>query len=130
MKVIWQNDPKWRALTFGPNNLPMGKYGCLVSSFCMILDMEPPEFLLRTKGCFNEDGLICSAAAKVLGLKYEYRGGRVPVKNAIWETDHFAQLGFPKHFVACLGDWKIADPYDGRIKNNQYRIVSTRIFTK
>jgi len=128
MKIIWQYDPQYKGLAFGPNHLSFQKYGCLLASLAMRLEIAPVELIKKLDGCFNDNGLICAAAAKVLGLKYEYQPGRVPVKNSIWETDHFKHFGYPQHFVLALGAYQIADPYDGRIKGNQYRIRSTRIF--
>jgi len=134
MNIYSMKNIKWSSRTLGETKITTGESGCAIISLAMI-DGRTPDLILdilnRNK-CFNEKGeLFMDQAAKALGMNYK-KTLEKPDILCMAETDHWKKKGRPKHFFVWLADAtnSIIDPLDGQLKNNPYKVVSWRLFTK
>lgn len=121
-------DPRWANMGIG---FPMRKFGCYVVSLAMIAGITPDNALnkLMANDCFTDDGkLINEKAREALGFRtYQKLFPDTEITQpTIAETDHYAELGYPKHFYIALPDGMCIDPLDGATKPNPYNVVSYR----
>lgn len=130
MIELRQDNPKWAMLKLGKSGHTMSRFGCYVTALASLLNRQPDEFLsfLNDNDCFDEFGLLNNVkVAKLLNMKYHYENGDYPGEN-IACTNFYYKLGFPQHFFLKLADGRIMDPLYGKVMENHYKIVSTRVW--
>jgi hypothetical protein len=114
--------------------------GCYITSFCNLLQylgvatIDPPtlnKLNFYTAGCLFDS----QAAATHFGMSY-VRTTEDPNVPCIIETNYYANIGYPQHFVLFNPqDNQIVDPLDSGLnepnwKPNKYPIISYRVFTE
>ncbi|MCR4279707.1 MAG: hypothetical protein NUV78_03155 [Candidatus Zambryskibacteria bacterium] len=127
-----QNFKDWKNTRLGTSNQTFGEVGCFVVALSCLADNLPTETNISfirndvyRNGCLIGDP---QKAADVLGLTYD---GKIPATIApkfvcIAETHYFKPV-VPQHFFVWLGDGRIIDPIDGKIKPT-YPVASFRLF--
>ena len=129
-----QRDPKWRDKELDGSGLKIGDYGCFIVAIASI-DGRTPDLIrqiLGQAGCISAAGLLdAPKAAKTLGYTYE-RVEKNPNKICIAEINYSPQSGIQTHFVIWMNDptSSIMDTWDGKIKQNHWKVISYRIFTR
>jgi hypothetical protein len=123
-------DARWANMGIG---LPMKSFGCYIVSLAMIMGITPDNILekLMANDCFDNNGnLFNYKACEVLGFKTYQKlpPATEVVYPIIAETDHYAGLGYQKHFYIAMPDGTCVDPLDGLTKTNPYNVVSYREF--
>lgn len=134
-----QRDLKWRDVKLGSSNTTIGSHGCTVTSLAMLLahfgqsyDPHSLNILLTAKGGFaapkenpkQKNLIIWKRVAELLpvifiGRFYSYSNTEVAkhLKDCpvLVEVDG-APIGGSKHWVLYVGDKKLVDPWDGKVK--------------
>jgi len=108
----------------------MARYGCYVTSIAMLEGIQPDVLLdiLNKGNAFNNQGALLNVRAADL-LNRSYERSFMPEGMCIAETNFYINRVFSQHFFLWLNDRnKIVDPLTGTRKNNNYKIVSYRIF--
>lgn len=128
MTLYSQKDPRWANTRLGSSRLTIGGYGCAITALGILAGKTPLEVnqILLDGGGFAQGNLVIwGKAAELLGLPFDPTTSSEKFRPCLIETDHFAP-GTPQHFAVLLPSGKIADPLDGKIKVNYYRIKSYR----
>ena len=107
--------------------------GCFLVSLSMLAEIDPSEvnIMLQTGGALTgkcRDMMDSTRAAAILDLEYNGVSKQAPNHPCIAETDHWASKGIPQHFFVYLPSGRIIDPLQGFESNNNYNIVSFRLF--
>lgn len=134
MKILKQSDPRWSLEKIGESNTTIGKDGCLITCLSMLSDWygqyESPAWLARSLD-FTPDGkLLWKSIRPPMRFVYRYyRRYDHKIKEILLSQDNAVVLQVPfkglftttPHWVVLIGfsrylGYKIADPYDGKIK--------------
>lgn len=131
MKRYSQQDPKWKNKPLGNSTLTIGNYGCFLTCFSMLLEVEPDKVNDRVKifGGFDDALLIagvvpnaypqitvtqtwCANNQAPLDVIDKALGNRQPV---IVQVDTSPVAGIQSHFVILTGkdgnDYSMVDPW-------------------
>ena len=130
-------DKRWASAKLGgiSSLITLGNDGCYITSISIIDGRTPFEInnILTQKKCFTADAeLLNDAAAKALGYTYKFLATNPNTYPIICETNHYAKLGYPKHFFVMIDPANRLDPLDLMVKPepNNYNIVSCRVWLK
>lgn len=128
MKFYKQRD-YFDKLGFGTTTI--AGYGCKLTSFSMLSEIDPPTLNKQFKkdGAFSGDLLTDSLCAKSLGWTFKERTTKKPKEVCIAEVDMSPAPGKQQHFVVFLANGTIIDPWTGTIRpETTYPFVSFRLF--
>lgn len=131
MKPYSQRDKRWGKLKIGKTNLTMDDFGCYVTAVASIDGRTPDVVLdiLNRNNCFDGSGLLDNEqAAKVLGFESYEKTTKNPLALCIACIDYSPAPGVQTHFVVWLGNGNVMDTWDGKIKANQWAVMSYRLF--
>jgi hypothetical protein len=126
MVKLSQRDPKWALEKIGKSKLTLGRYGCTITSICMIHSkFYPKSYILPPEAAkiwaFTDDGLIKWTDCKFDGMKFLKRGYgynkeeireavKNPDKGVIVQVDGFHWIAANDYFLGVLG---FNDPWNG-----------------
>lgn len=140
-----QADKRWKNVKLGKSSATIGRYGCLITSICMLMDRLRDEPASPADGAkywkFNKKGELSWASTEFRGIDYMGKG-KFSLENCkAWTSNKkgcaikVVNKKIPEHFVACdrvVGDRiQIIDPIDGKNKwldESGYRAVDLRLF--
>ncbi len=146
MNIFSQLNSQWAHLPIGGTSFKIGRWGCTVTSLCMVLSKLHPEGFptppeAAKKWSFTSDGKIIWTLSDFGGMKFAWRGYGNDAKK-IKEYAGSDEKGVivevnNSHWLACEGvqDGKIVfcDPIDGT-RNvglpKKYTITGYAIFEK
>jgi len=134
MIPLSQKDRRWAQLKLGESDVIMFDGGCFVVALSILINQQPDQTLamLNRNNCFNNKGeLYADLAAKTLGMNYT-RTLDKPSIPCVAECIVFVDHNEQRHFVVWLptDPETVMDSWDGQLKNNPYKVVSWRLFTK
>lgn len=118
-----QRDIRWRYLRLGSSKSTIGNYGCAITCLAMLSGRAPSEInmlLLRNSGFLAGNLVIWARACALLGLSWR---GQSSAPQFLPTIAQVRGAGFSCHFVVWLGNNKIIDPWDGKLKINPYLVV-------
>lgn len=140
-----QADKRWAKARIGKTASTIGRYGCLITSICMLMERLRGEPANPADGAkywkFNKKGELSWTTTEFRGIDYMGKG-KFSLENCkAWTSNKkgcaikVVNKKIPEHFVACdrvLGDRiQIIDPLDGKVKwldESGYRAVDIRMF--
>jgi len=128
-------NPRWADKTFSNKKLKIKDFGCAIVSLACLVGKTPNIIcdILERNNCFTSEGLLdFGQAGKALGYDY-YKTLKEPDAICIAETNFWNKAPYfnPKHFFVWLATNPlkfIIDSLDGKEKQNEYPVVSWRIF--
>jgi hypothetical protein len=140
-----QVDNRWKNVRIGRTNNTIGRYGCLITSICMLMGRLRGEPANPADGArywkFNKKGEMLWSSTEFRGIDYMGKG-KFSLQNCKdWTTNKkgcvikVVNKKIPEHFAVCnkvVGDRiQIIDPIDGKTKfldSTDYRAVDLRLF--
>lgn len=141
MTPLSQRDGRWKDIKIGNSSSTIGSYGCTLTCLAMLSNTTPDitnAFLTAVNG-FSVDRIIWTKLNETkLGLHFpdmgrQYVYNDVAVRDAIKayggclvEVDFDGIISTPndRHWVLYIGDQKLIDPWDGKIKStSSYPLV-------
>lgn len=133
MTPLSQRDPKWGEITIGNSNSKIKDFGCTITSIAILAGTTPDvvnAYLTAVNG-FSVDRIIWQKLNETkLGVTFP-DGGRQyiyndeAVRKAIEENfgclvevdyDGVVSTSSDRHWVLFIGDHKLIDPWDGKVK--------------
>ena len=141
MQTLSQRDSRWGEITIGHSTSKIKDYGCTLVCISILAGTTPDvvNAFLTAVGGFSVDRIIWSKINETkLGLHFpdmgrQYVYNDVAVREAIEknggclvEVDYDGVVATPsdRHWVLYIGDHKLIDPWDGKIKpTSSYPIV-------
>jgi hypothetical protein len=138
MKLLSQNDLKWKYKQLGTSPKSIGSHGCTITCLSMLADVTPDftnQRMNAVKGYANGNLVIWSKVPEALpNLKFIKRvnGYNNPEVAAnlpcLVEVDG-APIGGYRHWVVFVGNKQLYDPWDGKVKHTgMYRPTGYAIF--
>lgn len=127
MKFKSQIDPRWANNKIGNTNYTIGQFGCLISCFAMILEINPPD-ISRHSEYFNKDAIFIRQpkCASDFGGQYSTERSKALYNPVICETTFDGSM----HFVVRYNN-RIYDPLTlGGWPLRNYKILSYRNLKK
>jgi len=130
IQLLCQRDIKWTNVKMTPSNLTLGRFGCLITSLCMVSEYFkcftlPPQ-AIDTNIKLTKDGLVIWEKINFPTFKFEKRVRLFdPVAIADSLTDPrkavVLNIWHGSHWVIALrgsifGGFVIIDPWDGKKK--------------
>jgi ABC-type bacteriocin/lantibiotic exporter with double-glycine peptidase domain len=142
MIILSQKNPSWRWELIGKSYLHIGNYGCLIACLSMLSDWygnyRDPKWMARNLS-FTNGGLLLwlSITSSKLPMSFVYRYYKQDdrkIREILASKDNACILQVPfggyTHWVVLIGysklkGYKIADPWDGKIKwlNTSYKKI-------
>lgn len=140
-----QADKRWKNVKIGKSTATIGRYGCLITSICMLMERLRGEPANPADGAyywkFNAKGELSWTTTSFRDIDYMGKG-KFSLENCkSWTTNKkgcaikVVNKKIPEHFVVCdkvVGDRiQIIDPIDGKFKwldETDYRAVDLRLF--
>ena len=140
-----QVDNRWKNVKIGKSTANIGRYGCLITSICMLMERLRGEPANPADGAyywkFNTKGELLWASTEFRGIDYMGKD-KFSLENCkAWTSNKkgcaikVVTKKIPEHFVVCnkvVGDRiQIIDPIDGKTKfldSTDYRAVDLRLF--
>jgi hypothetical protein len=123
--LLSQRDIRWKNIKLGFSNLTIGSSGCLITDLAMIADTTPNIVNQRLKAVNGFSGALVvwnKIQSAFPQLKFIWRS-KVYDNNAVLsqiKRNGFCLVEcrtlFGKHWVVCIGNRQMIDPYDGKIK--------------
>lgn len=126
-----QRDPRWANVKIGDTNLTIGRWGCTITSLCMLAEYfgekVTPDKVARVPGLFNKDGKIIWANLNRIFKKFKfvervYGRNDAKINNAlagkntgcILEVDNNSHWVMPVRGTYVAKGYMAADPYTGK----------------
>lgn len=132
LPVLSQRNLLWKYKKLGNSNVTIGDYGCVITCLTMIskmLDVSRVNDLFKEKEVYVEQNLVywVKVPDALSNLVFKWRSWTYNNKEVLdWIKKGFpvivqvdaAPIGSPRtdHYVVFIGDQKLIDPWDGKIK--------------
>ena len=144
MRKLRQVDGRWSNFTLGKTNYSIGRWGCTVTSICMLQSRMNKETALypdeaAEKWKFTDDGLLYWSS-DFGSLDFVGRYSDIPDKETLkeWMTKEkgiILEVNYTHWVVGYYNGWfglYCIDPLDGKKKllKNHYEITGYALFNK
>ena len=139
--IYSQRDLRWASRKIGQSDLTIGRWGCCLSSICMIgsyfgEEITPLQFAANANN-FNKEGLVTWSNLKFNKMKFDrrsYLAGDSDIKRAISDPDRavILQVNDGQHWLVAIratfwgNDFVCADPFTGKkcLSKRDYHNIS------
>lgn len=126
MTPLSQQNPKWKNIKLGFSNLTIGSSGCLITDLAMVADTTPDVVNQKMKAIKGFSGALVLWAKiqqALPHLKFVWRFYKYDNNIVLYQIKRNGfclvecRVFSGKHWVICIGNRLLIDPWDGKIKS-------------